>query len=95
MVNKKANGKRGKTRRKLKAKRGKPTINKLLQDIKRGSRVKVVIDPSLHSGMPHKSYHGAPGVVAEKQGKLYAVDVKKGSLQKRLLVHSGHLQVVK
>ncbi|MBN2067784.1 MAG: 50S ribosomal protein L21e [Candidatus Diapherotrites archaeon] len=95
MSNKKAKGKRSKTRAKMKAKAGKATVNTLLKEFKVGSRVQVVTDSSMHSGLPHKSFHGAPGIVTGKQGKLYTVDVKKGNLQKKLLVHAAHLYETK
>ncbi len=92
MSNKKARGKRAKTRSKMKGTGKKATVNQLLREFKDGSRVRVLINPAEHSGMPHKGYHGSSGVVAGKQGKLHAVVVRKGSLQKRLLVHSAHLR---
>ncbi len=95
MTSKKARGKRGKTRSKLRCKGRKATVNKLLRRFEKGSSVQVVIDSSLHSGMPHKNFHGCHGVVVGEQGKVFVVDVKQGAAQKRVLVHAGHLQQAK
>ena len=92
MGNKKAKGKRSKTRKKFKGKQGKVTVNRLLKGFAKGAKVQVVIDSAQHSGMPHKAFHGVAGIVTGSQGKLYAVDVKKGNLGKKVLVHSAHLK---
>lgn len=92
---KKARGKRAKTRSKICCKGGKLTVNKLLRKFEKGSSVQVVIDSSLHSGMPFKNFHGCPGVVVGEQGKVFVVDVKQGAAKKRILAHAGHLQQAK
>ncbi len=92
MVNKKAKGKRSKTRSKLKGKGGKPTINKILKPLDNGSKVQVDIRPDMHRGMPPAIYQGASGVVEGKQGNAYKVNVKKGKLAKTLVVTGIHLK---
>ena len=92
MVNKKAKGKRAKTRAKLKKKTGDATVNQILRPLDSGARVQVNIRPELHSGMPPAIYQGAIGVVKEKQGGSYKVNVKKGNLEKTLIVHGIHLK---
>ena len=92
MVNKKARGKRAKTRAKLKGKGGRPTINKILKPLDSGTKVQVDIRPDMHRGMPPAIYQGASGVVEGKQGKAYKVNVKKGKLAKILVVTGIHLK---
>ena len=90
MSSKKSKGKRAKQRDKLKRKE-RPTVNKLLQEIDKGSYVKIKINSSVHSGMPHHRYHGLTGRVSGKKGKAYLVDVKLGNQPRELIVHAAHL----
>lgn len=92
MANKKARGKRAKTRAKLKGKGGKPTLNKILNPLDSGTKVQVDIRPDMHRGMPPAIYQGASGVVEGKQGKAYKVNLKKGKLAKTLIVSGIHLK---
>jgi len=92
MVNKKAKGKRSKTRSKLKKKAGKATITEILQPLETGAKVQINIRPEMHSGMPPAVYQGSIGVIKEKQGEAYKVGVKKNNLEKTLIVHSIHLK---
>jgi len=92
MVNKKAKGKRSKTRAKLKKKAGRATVNEVLRPLKDGAKVQVNIRPEMHSGMPPAIYQGSFGIVKEKQGSSYKVGVKKGKLDKTLIVHGIHLK---
>jgi len=92
VVNKKAKGKRAKTRSKLKKKTGKATVNEMLKPFEKGDKVQVGIRPEMHSGMPPAIFQGSFGVVSEKQGSNYKVAVKKGNLSKTLIVHGIHLK---
>ena len=92
MVNKKASGKRGKTRSKLKNKTGKASVNEILRPFDNGAKVQVNIRADQHSGMPAAIYHGSFGVVKGKQGSAYRVAVKKGNLENTLIVHGIHLK---
>ena len=92
MVNKKARGKRGKTRSKLKNKTGKASVNEILRPFDNGAKVQVNIRADMHSGMPAAIYHGRVGVVKGKQGSAYRVAVKKGNLENTLIVHGIHLK---
>lgn len=92
MVNKKAKGKRGKTRSKLKKKAGKATVNQLLRPFKEKDKVQVDIKPEMHGGMPASIYQGVSGFVEGKQGGAYRVKAKKGKLEKTLLVQGIHLR---
>ena len=90
MSSKKAKGLRAKQRDKLKRKE-RPTVNKLLQEIDKGAYVKIKINSSVHSGMPHHRYHGLTGRVSGRKGKAYLVDVKLGNQPRELIVHAAHL----
>ncbi len=92
MVNKKAKGKRAKTRAKLKKKTGKATVNELLRPFEAGSKVQINIRPEMHSGMPPAVYQGTYGVIEKRQGSAYIVNVRKGALEKKLTVTGIHLK---
>jgi len=94
MVNKKARGKRAKTRSKLRGKGRKATVNDMLRPFEPGQKVQVDIRSEAHSGMPSAIYHGSSGVVREKRGSSYEVDVMKGNLGKTLVVHPVHLKAL-
>ena len=90
MPNKKAKGKRAKQRDKMKRKE-RPTVNKLLQHIENGSVVKIKINSSVHSGLPHYRYQGLTGKVSGRKGRAYVVDVKLGNQPRELIIHAAHL----
>ena len=94
MSNKKAKGKRAKTRSKARRRRAKATVNKKLRSFRKGSRVMILIDTSIHSAMPPLRYQGMTGTVQGKRGSVFTVELKEGSLSKYLIVHPAHLSSV-
>ncbi|MFH1391418.1 MAG: 50S ribosomal protein L21e [Candidatus Diapherotrites archaeon] len=90
MPNRKAKGKRAKTRDKFKSKR-KITVNKLLQQIPIGSKADIRIESSVHSGIPDKKFHGFTGEVVGKQGRAYLIELKRQGV--KLVVGPAHLDV--
>ncbi len=92
MVNKKAKGKRAKTRSKLKNKAGKASVNEILRPFGKGAKVQINIRPDMHSGMPPAIYQGSFGIVKGMQGTAYNVSVKKGNLKNTLIVRGIHLK---
>ena len=78
----KSKGFRSGTRRLLSKKprdRGKISLGRILHDYTPGDRVCVKIDPSVHGGMPHKRYHGKIGIVKERRGRSYILEMGMGS----------------
>ena len=94
MSNKKAKGKRAKTRAKLKGGK-KRTVNELVKNFDKGETVQICIDSSVHAGMPSPKYHGFTGTVAGKRGKAFEVAVRDGSVSRQLVVHAAHLKSLK
>lgn len=93
-----SHGLRAKTRKimtKGARERGLSPITKSLQSFEIGEMANIVIDPSMHKGMPHRRFHGLTGVVTGTQGKAYYVEVKVGNTKKRVLVRREHLKKVK
>ena len=93
-MGRKAKGYRRKTRSILTRKpreRGKTGLSKILCEYKPGEKVVVKIDPSFHKGMPHGRYHGKIGVVVDKRGRSYIVNVTQGRAVKEIIVRPEHI----
>ncbi len=69
-----------------------PPLSLVLHEYKPDDRVHIVINPSVHSGMPHRRYHGKTGVVEGRRGKAYLVRVNLGDKPKTLIVRPEHLR---
>lgn len=94
MTGKHSKGFRSRTRQLFKRKpreRGKIGLSKILHEYKPGEKVVVKIDPSVHKGMPHRRYHGRVGVIVNKRGRAYVVDVTQGNATKEIIVRPEHL----
>jgi large subunit ribosomal protein L21e len=94
---KRSKGLRSKSRHILRKKpreRGLISITKTLQQFEEGDRVNIVIDPSVHKGMPHIRFQGRTGKVKGKQGDSYIVDISDGKKNKSLIIKPEHLRRV-
>jgi large subunit ribosomal protein L21e len=92
---KRSKGLRSKSRQILQIKprsRGFSSITKSLRQFDVGDAVHIVIDPSIHKGMPHIRFHGFTGCVEGKQGDAYVVGVRVGKKKKTLVVRPEHLR---
>ena len=93
-MGRKAKGYRRKTRYILKRKpreRGKTGLSKILREYEPNEKVVVKLDPSVHKGMPHRRFHGKIGVIAEKRGRSYVVNVSQGKAIKEIIVRPEHI----
>ncbi|RLI47427.1 50S ribosomal protein L21e [Candidatus Bathyarchaeota archaeon] len=91
----KSKGYRKKTRSLLRKKpreRGKVGLSKILHEYKSGQKVVVKINSSVHKGMPHRRYHGKIGVITNKKGRAYVVNVTQGKAVKEIIVRPEHLE---
>jgi len=96
-VVRRSKGIRSKSRNILKKKprdRGIASITRALQQFEEGDSVNIVLDPSVHKGMPHIRFHGHTGKVEGKQGDAYLVGINDGKKHKTLIVRSEHLRRV-
>jgi large subunit ribosomal protein L21e len=87
-------GTRSKTRQILKKKpraRGLSPITRGFQTFETGEKVNIVIDPSIHKGMPFSRFHGKTGVVIGERGSAYEVSVKDGNKTKMVVARPEHL----
>lgn len=90
-------GYKSKTRRKLTKhvrQRGPPPVSRIIQDFSMGTQVTIVLDPSIVKGQPHSRYHGRTGIVVEKRGRAYLVEVLDGGSIKRIISRPEHLRLV-
>jgi large subunit ribosomal protein L21e len=87
-------GYRSRTRsllRKHPRERGKIGLSRILRPYQSGDKVTIILDPSVHKGMPHRRYHGRIGVVQEKRGQSYVVSVDIGKQTKRIIARPEHM----
>ena len=87
-------GTRTKTRNLLKKRaraRGLSPITKGLQTFEAGEKVNIIIDPSVHKGMPFSRFHGHTGVVIGQRGAAFEVSVKDGNKTKIVVARPEHL----
>ncbi|MFQ6064502.1 MAG: 50S ribosomal protein L21e [Candidatus Bathyarchaeia archaeon] len=94
-MGRKSKGYRAKTRSLLRRKpreRGKTGLSKILHEYKPGDKVVIKINPSVHKGMPHRRYHGRMGIVTEKKGRAYIVEVREGDATKEIITRPEHLK---
>lgn len=98
MVKYKHRGKRSKSRKVLSKRvraKGMPAPAVMLQKFKTGERVHIIIDPSVHYGMPFRRFNGKTGVVEGQQGGCYLVKIKDMRADKLVLTHPAHLRLQK
>ena len=92
---KRSRGIRSKSRHVLRKRprdRGISPIMRALQQFEEGDSVNIVIDPSIHKGMPHPRFHGYTGMIERKQGDAYLVGIDVGKKHKTLIVKPEHLR---
>ncbi len=96
-MGRKAKGYRARTRSLLRKKpreRGKIGLSKVLHEYKPGEKVVINLDPSVHKGMPHRRYHGRTGVITDKRGRAYVIEVTQGDATKEIIARPEHLKPV-
>ncbi|MDD7424209.1 MAG: 50S ribosomal protein L21e [Candidatus Methanomethylophilaceae archaeon] len=87
-------GTRTKTRTLLQKKpraRGLSPITRGFQSFEDGEKVNIIIDPSVHKGMPFSRFHGLTGVVIGQRGAAFEVSVKDGNKTKIVVARPEHL----
>ncbi|MEM1944575.1 MAG: 50S ribosomal protein L21e [Nitrososphaerota archaeon] len=91
----KSSGFRRKTRSLLTRKHGSrsgPIPDIYLRDYRVGDRVVVIIEPSVHRGMPHRRYNGLVGRILERRGRGYILEVFQGDKPKKISVMPDHIR---
>jgi large subunit ribosomal protein L21e len=88
-------GFRYKTRFKLQKRardKGKLPINKILKTFNIGEKVRILQEPSQHSGMPHPRFKNLVGIIKKKQGTAYLIQLKDIKKIKHVLAKAVHLR---
>ena len=91
----KSKGRMSSSTRKLRKnykKKGKPPVNRYLQEFAEGATVHISIESSEHKGMPDPKYQGKTGKIVEKRGRSYVVQIRDGNKQKQLIVAPVHMR---
>jgi len=90
----KTKGYRVKTRtlfRKSPRETGMRPLGNLLHEYNCGDKVVIVIDPAFHKGMPHRRYHGKVGVILEKRGRAYVINLEAAG-EKTVIARPEHIK---
>ncbi len=74
--------------------RGKLQFSRYFQDLKKGDYVMVSKEKSVQSNFP-KRLQGRTGIIEEKRGKNYIVNIKDGNKNKKFLIEPIHLKKIK
>ena len=91
----KSHGERRKTAHKLEKRpreRGLSPVSRAIQEFEPGDKANVVIDPSVHRGMPNPKFHGKTGTVVTRRGRSYMLEVSDQSAIKTIIVAPEHLR---
>jgi large subunit ribosomal protein L21e len=73
-------------------KRGVPPPSIMLREFSIGDKVVIDLEPSVHKGMPHRRFQGKVGVIAEKRGRAYVVEVNMKPENKVVIARPAHLR---
>ncbi len=82
-------------RKSIREKGAVPPLSLVMIDYQPGDKVHIITNPSVHSGMPHRRYHGMTGTIVGRRGKAYQVEVRVGSKVKKLFIRPEHLRPAK
>src|SRR5436309_15025703 len=74
--------------------RGKQPLGRLLIAYAPGQMVKIMINPAVQKGMPHRRYHGRVGTIAEKRGRSYVVEVAGTKTPRIIIARPEHITSV-
>jgi len=69
-------------------------VSRAVQELPEGTRVSIILDPGVVKGQPHPRYHGRIGIVRERRGRAYIVDIRDGGSLKKVISRPEHLRVV-
>ena len=92
---KRIGGLRRKTRHKLRKSvrtKGKISLRRFFQKFKEGDKVYLAAEPAIQKGLYNPRFHGKAGIIKEKQGSNYYVQIKDGNKTKTILTHTVHLK---
>lgn len=76
-------------------KKGKLNITKYMQEFKKGDKVKVLFDASVHKSPIKPRHFGKIGSVDKKRGECYEIRIMDNKQEKTLIIHPIHLERLK
>jgi large subunit ribosomal protein L21e len=86
-------GLRKRTRRKLKkGMRDKFKPGNVIQEFKSGDKVIISINPSSQKGMPYIRFKGKSGIVKNKRGNAFVINVIIGKKKREIHVNPEHMK---
>lgn len=91
MTNKKAVGKRAKTRHLFRGE--KLTVERLLKDYNVGDKAVIKPNGRYHEGLPFRRFAGKVGTITEKRGLAYVLHIPK--VNKDVIVGRAHIKLIK
>ncbi len=94
---KRSKGYRSKSRGKLTKhvrERGLSPVSRVIQELGPGTKVAIILDPGVARGQPHPRYHGRTGVIQERCGRAYVVEIRDGGSIKKVISRPEHLRTV-
>ncbi len=94
----KSHGIKHKTRDKLSKTvraRGISPVVRAIQDFQVGDKVHIILDPSIHKGMPNPKFHGRTGEVIGTRGRAFLLKVTDGNASKTIISLPEHLTAQK
>ena len=74
--------------------RGKLQLSRYFQNLKKGDYVAVLKERSIASSFPER-LQGRTGVIVEKKGKSYLIEIKDQNKKKGFLIEPIHLKKIK
>jgi large subunit ribosomal protein L21e len=74
--------------------RGKIRLSEYFKELEIGQKVAFMPELSVGFEREHKRYRGLVGIVKEKRGSCYVVEIKKGNKIKQIIAHPVHLKKI-
>jgi large subunit ribosomal protein L21e len=70
-------------------------LTRTFPNFKVGERAAVILDPSIHGGMPHPRFNGKTGTITGMLGSSYMIRVRDGGKYKELVSRPEHLRRIR
>jgi large subunit ribosomal protein L21e len=67
-------------------------ISRLLTEYTEGDKVHIVLEPSVHKGMPHPRFHGMTGTIIGKRGNAYLIQIRDKKKNKTIIASPEHIR---
>ncbi|MBU2104169.1 MAG: 50S ribosomal protein L21e [Nanoarchaeota archaeon] len=81
-------------KKKLIRTRGKLKLSRYFQELEKGDKVAVILEPAVQPRIP-KRLQGRTGVVEDKKGRVYVVRINDQDQVKKFLIEPIHLKKMK